>query len=575
VLLAVLLFGALLLGIFWSGSEERAQQGPSLLRVDQQGDLYVVFNEKLFRLSPEGRYKNVYSLRDLGVGELIGGIDFFSNGDVLLRAGDSVPGLFEQVLIHLRIRQPVNAAGSPGGRLVRCNLGDMTCTPLEGFAETFTRTFRIAIDADDNIFIADTGREALYWLDERGNKIAELRSGFRLPNQLVRDADRIVVTNTNRHELTFIPLTRTGFQLESKWQHLNVNTPAPRKTGEIWPMDLLKVGDEWLVLSQGSDMAFGDVFRIAEDGSYRTQFNLPVAVDPLAIARLGTDVIVADYAGLRLLRYGDQGQARGELVVPQIASYAAEVRTARDRFALYQLVLWVLFVVALPGGFAVAIAGELKHRRERQSIETQSREQARSRPLQETPRPSADDPDIYWIGAAGSVQRRLLFVCLLIGAGGPLAYMAVMHLLFGEARGGLSFIVYAPVFILVIASTLAFAIGRKMLGNLRIGALREWLLVRNWRKRIAIGRGDEIVLAPGAIAIEDVAVPLGRGKNMFMFDPDEWNQWIEPRLSVARKLTGIEILKWNWKYQRAHIVTGLAAVVILLAWELVRWINRG
>ncbi len=62
---------------------------------------------------------------------------------------------------------------------------------------------------------------------------------------------------------------------------------------------------------------------------------------------------------------------------------------------------------------------------------------------------------------------------------------------------------------------------------------------------------------------------------MFMFDQGEWNQWTEPRLSVARKLTGIEILKWNWKYQRAHIVAGLAAVVILLSWELVRWINRG
>jgi hypothetical protein len=337
----------------------------------------------------------------------------------------------------------------------------------------------------------------------------------------------------------------------------------------------LKVGDDWLVLSQGRDMAFGDVFRFAEDGSYRTRFNLPAEVDPLAIARLGTDVIVADYAGLRLLRYGDQGQARGELAVPEISRYAVEVRAARDRFALYQSALWILFVVALAAGFAIAIAGELKHRRDQKSAELQARSQVRLRPVKDTPRPSANDPDIHWIGAAESMQRRLLFVCLLIGAGGPLAYMAVMHLIFGDARGGLSFIVFAPVFILVIASTLAFAIGRKMLANLRIGALHEWLLVRNWRNRIAIGRGDEIVLAPGAIAIEGVAVPLGRGKNMMMFDPEEWNQWIEPRLSVARKLTGIEILQWNWKYQRIHIVTGLAAVLILLAWELTRWINRG
>ena len=99
VLLTIVVFGGLLAGIFWAGAQERAQQGPSFLRVGQQGDLHVVFHEKIFRLSPAGRYLNTYSLRDLGVGEMIGGLDFFRNGDVLLRSGDSVPNLYEQILI--------------------------------------------------------------------------------------------------------------------------------------------------------------------------------------------------------------------------------------------------------------------------------------------------------------------------------------------------------------------------------------------------------------------------------------------------------------------------------------------
>ena len=180
--LAFAIFGALLAGIYWAGAEEHAQQGPSLLRVDQQGDLHVVFHDNVFRLSPDGDYKNTYRLRDLGVGEMIGGMDFFRNGDVLLRSGDSLPGLYERILIHLRIRQPENMVGTAGGSLVRCNLEDLSCVPLAGFAETFTRTFRIAIDADDNIFIADTAREVLYWLDNGGHTIAKIASGFRLPD---------------------------------------------------------------------------------------------------------------------------------------------------------------------------------------------------------------------------------------------------------------------------------------------------------------------------------------------------------------------------------------------------------
>ena len=568
VVLVIAVFGAVLTGIFWTGAEERAQQGPSLLRVDQQGDLLVVFHENIFRLSPDGSYKNTYRLRELGVGEMIGGLDFFRNGDALLRGGSSVPNMYEQLLIQLRIRQPQGSTGTPGDRLMRCQLEDMRCAPLDGFPETFKRSFRIAIDSDDNIFITDTGREALYWLDNGGRKVAEIRSGFRLPNQLVRDGDRIVVTNTNRHELTFIPLTDTGFQSESSWQHLKVNTPEAKLTRETWPMDLLKVGDEWLVLSQGGNMAFGDVFRFAEDGSYRTRFNLPAEVDPLAIARLGNDVIVADYAGMRLLRFGDQGEPRGELIVPKIARYAAEVRAARDRFVLYQTLLWILFVVVLAAGFAIAIAGELRRQRDRKAMEAADHAQARSRPAQETPRPAADDPGIHWITTAETIERRLLMVCLLIGASGLLMVIALMGVTSGEARDGSSLILMSPGLILPIAAVISFVIGRKMLDTMRIGVLREWVVLCNWREKIAIGRGDEIVLSPNAIAIEGVALPLGRVKHWMLFDQEEWRQWVEPRLSDARTLTGVEILKWNWKYQRVQILAALAAILVMLAWAV-------
>jgi hypothetical protein len=163
------------------------------------------------------------------------------------------------------------------------------------------------------------------------------------------------------------------------------------------------------------------------------------------------------------------------------------VRLARDRFVLYQMRLWVLFVAALAGGFAVAITGGLRRYRERKAIEVAARSQAQPRPTVDSPRPSSDDPDIHWIGTAKSMQRRMLLVCLLVGAGGSLLVVAVMSGTSGEMRDGSSLIMFLPVFIFTIASIATFVIGRRMLTTMRIGALREWLLVRNWRSRVAIG----------------------------------------------------------------------------------------
>jgi hypothetical protein len=140
----------------------------------------------------------------------------------------------------------------------------------------------------------------------------------------------------------------------------------------------------------------------------------------------------------------------------------------------------------------------------------------------------------------------------------------------GEMRDGSSLIMFLPVFIFTIASIATFVIGRRMLTTMRIGALREWLLVRNWRSRVAIGCGDEIVLSPESIAIEGVALPLGRSKYLMMFDREEWSQWIEPRLADAKKLTGFEILMWSWKYQRVRILAAAAAILMMLGWELMR-----
>lgn len=567
LVLVLLVVGVLLAGIFRFGAAERAQQGPSLLRVDQQGDLYVVFNEKIFRLASNGVHENTYELQDLGVGELIGGMAFFRNGDLLLRTGNSVPNWYEQILIQLRVRQAERSTGVPGDRLARCNLVTLKCIPLKGFEQTFKRTFRIDIDADDNIFIADTGREALYWLDPEGHKLAEIGSGFRLPNQLVRNGGRIVVTNTNCTELTFIPLEGGAFAPEAEWSHLKVNVPEAKHTGEIWPMDLLRAGADWLALSQGPNMMFGDVFRFSEDGRYQARFGFRKEVDPVALAMLGSDVVVADYAGLRLLRFSERGEPRGELIVPEIASYADEVRAARARHARYQTILWALFAAALAAGFAVAIAGEVRRRRDRPPAEAAKGSQTTGRLPQHSERPAPADADIHWIGLGKSFQKQIkLLIALTLVVG--LAVLSIIASRFDEVTAGLEagfalLVLFASLLTLLLLPIGMLLMFRKFVRNLPVGVVREWVVLHDLSKKVAIGHGSDVGVAPNAIVIDDVSVPTG-GRKLPMFDREEWARWVEPRLAHARRLNGLDMLLWSWRYQRTLTLLAIAALVLSL-----------
>ena len=565
VVLVIIVFGLLLAGIYRFGAAERAQQGPSQLRVDQQGRLHVVFNEKIFRLAPGGEYEKTIGLRSLGIGELIGGIAFFRNGDVLLRTGDSVPNWYEQVLIQLRLRQPRHSTGTPGERLERCNLDSLRCQPLQGFEQTFKRTFRIDIDSRDQVFIADTGREALYWLDGEGHKIAEADAGLRLPNQLMTDGERVVVANTNYHELTFVPLSEGTIAPMAQWRHLKVNVPEAKQSGEIWPVDLLKADGDWLVLSQGPDMMFGDVFRFGEDGQYLTQFRLADEVDPVALAMIGKDVVVADYAGLRLLRFSTRGEPRGELMIPEIARYADEVRTARTHYQRLQWFLWAVFAGALVLGFTVAISGELRIQREKDIAHDAARATAAT--SSESQLPSPDDPGIHWVSLSKGFRRqsRILLIVVMVM---PIIGLLLIPLYDKLTQKPDSGYILAGLYALLIASTaiIAFMI-RKVMRSLRVGVIREWVLLRGLSSKFAVGRGSDIGLSSNAIVIDNVSVPIGARK-LPTFAPEEWAEWVEPRLTHARKLSAFDMIRWSWKHQRTINLVAIAALVVMVVW---RW----
>ena len=316
-------------------------------------------------------------------------------------------------------------------------------------------------------------------------------------------------------------------------------------------------------------MMFGDVFRFAEDGRYEAKFNLPDEVDPLGLAMLGEEVVVTDYAGLRLLRFSENGEARGELIVPEIASYAESVRAARAHYARLQILLWAVFAGALVFGFAVAINGELK--RQRESSAAQSAERVQGASFSESERPAPDDPDIHWVPLSKAFLRQLKLLYLVmtvIPLGGLLLFIPFLDKLTEKSGSGL---LIAGLCAILIAFTFVLVlVFRKTMRNIGVGVVREWVLLRSASNKVAVGRGAEIGIAANAIIIGAVSVPTG-GRKMSTFEPEEWAEWVEPRLIHARKFTAFDMIRWSWKHQRAINLVGIGVAVLLLA--ALPWLN--
>jgi len=280
---------------------------------------------------------------------------------------------------------------------------------------------------------------------------------------------------------------------------------------------------------------------------------------------IGSDVIVADYAGLRLLRFGARGEPRGELMVPEIIGYADEVRATRTHYRRLQSFLWVVFAGALVLGFAVAINDELSRRREKDVAQNVAKVTAAT--VSESEPPTPNDPGIHWIPLAQAFRRqfRLLLIVMTVILIGSLLLFIPLYDKFNDKPE--SAIVLAGLYALLIASTVAIWFGfRRMMRSLRVGVIREWVLLRGLANRFAIGRGDDIGIAPNAIVIADVSVPTG-GRKLSIFAPDEWAKWVEPRLTHARKLTVLDMMRWSWKHQRAINLAAIGGLVLLLvAW---------
>ena len=132
---------------FWASGQAKEIGGPSELRVAPNGHLYIQMQNQLLEHDESGRFIARHDLSELGVDRVIGAVDFFSNGDILLRRGPDSRTLMENIRAFQRkTNTQTIMPATPNTGLARCSLHAKTCDNFGESAIDFKTAYGVFID---------------------------------------------------------------------------------------------------------------------------------------------------------------------------------------------------------------------------------------------------------------------------------------------------------------------------------------------------------------------------------------------------------------------------------------------
>lgn len=527
----------------YSGAQGRQILGPSDLRMDHDGNLHVRIDETIFVYNESIELVDTYSLEKFGIGSLLGSFDFFSDNSILLVA--------DTVTDHSAMK---------AGRLLRCSVSPPTCAPLDASDLRFGSSFRTHVDNSDQVFLAHTTNDTVYWQDQQGQELSQLKGGLNRPNHLWRYEDKLAIANTDGFELLVVPLSGRTFASRDQWQVISMDSEPNRSRGERRPIDFLQIDSSWYVLAKTSDMRSGAIYRFDTHGNFQSHFALSPGADPMAIAYMGGSIVVADYAGMKIDRYTLKGEQLPALDSVAQREHIENLQHRRLKFALLEYSAWGVFAIAMLAGFIVAIRGEMRKARSKSEKRLEERDVAAVKP---TARPHPMEAAIHWLQPKKTP--------LWIGALSLLAMLAmplIMDLALPETeeperlciRYSMNIVVWvftgAMVLILV-----PLVIKLRTTVSTRIGFRDEWVLVDHGNGSMYIAQDKDLVSVNNGFMIDGVTIPTGNHQ-ISLYDSAELEKWLEPRLAVGSKLGLIQQTRWQWHNRRGLFLLSLLGIIL-------------
>ncbi len=334
----------------WGDGQAKAIGGPAELLVSPSGHLFVQMQNVLLEHDTNGQFVRRHDLSALGVERMLGALAFFPNGDLLLRRGADERSLLDNVRAYLRLpnRKPAIAT-SPGSGLYRCRLDSAKCRPFGAGRVDFNAAFSVFIEpSGDAVYFSDTTRHLLRKYSGEGEHLADSKSGYKFPNELLVREGRLYVANTNHHQVRIVsPETDTfGREIAA----VNVVPGTASRNRQVWPSHVARVGDDWWINNMRSGMNEGGIYIFDDNWQFKRRVDLPEGADPIELLLFNGEVLVSDWNNDRVHRVLVDGVRAGDFDSPGLEALVTESVERRWQYqatAYFALIALGLIIAAL------------------------------------------------------------------------------------------------------------------------------------------------------------------------------------------------------------------------------------
>jgi hypothetical protein len=537
--LVLVVFIGLIASWAYFNTQSLLVDSPSFIKVNPTGNLVFQLGSHYYETSPDGIDVQHFALADAGISGTVGDFDFFNNGEMLLYANTYQPSFIESMETFFRVAGTDTRQGIDGEGFYRCEVRQATCVQFGGDLPVFTRGFRLTIDPDDNVYIADTSRHRVIKVNASGRQVATLADGLKFPNDLLWEEGVLHIVNTNHHEVLSVNASTNGFG--NTFSRVTPNIPQRN-----FPTEIEKSESSWLVVAMDNAMQNGKLGELGIDGNELTLAEVERGADILTLAKTGNSLILSDVKHLKYRRINSQTlQAESDFSSPLIAEHLARSKAEAGR---YNAISWSVIGFGVLGFIVLAyfaIKSEIK------AIDTDLE------PISDDLSLDAALPDgaaEYWLPNSKAFVRAQKTTRWVMPIGIIMLLALLLPLLL---KPNASMLLAMPVGLFLVMMYFS----QKMLENaakLGLGVTEKGVMIRDIRGSTYQGKGQEVGYSRSTICLDKASVTTK------IFDPDEYEKWVKPRLRNSTCLNESQVLLKQFKGRHPMLMETLKVTVAML-----------
>lgn len=506
----------------WGTGQAKSVGGPSQLAVAPDGHFFLQVGHSLLEHDEAGNFIREHDLRALGVERSVGGIAFFSNGDLLVRRGSDTRSLLDNLRALRRASNPPSIEpDAAASGLARCRLAISRCGGFGSPPIDIKAAYGVFIDwQTDHVYLSDTTRHVLRKYDGDGRELAPPASGFRFPNGIVLVDGRLMLADTNHRRV--VALDPANDRFADELDSIDVVPGAAQRAGHAWPNDVVRVGDHWWVNLVQSDMSFGGIYVFDDNWRFRLRIPLPPGADPVDLLPFGNEILVSDWHNETLWRID---AATLDVAPFSSRGLAATVARSEERRRHYETVAWLgiaLFGIVLAALLTRAVGGR------------SSRESAGPPPRRTTGNLEFAN-EMIWLEPDPRKVRRFRIVAGIVAGLFAILVPAVLYLLIFWERPG----AYYPLGWAVAGLAAAYLfIGWVTHVNLKsaVGLCGSTITLRDHRGREKRFPLTAVEFDGSTVAAGDMAVFMGAAAAP-LYEQQSVMEHLYPRLALAQSVS--------------------------------------